>query len=254
MGKGCGSKGKKCLGVFRTAEKCNRARDGSGRPVFLNKNCMLCGEQRCKAHCKCFRDKSCKGRSMPRGIASRKARVSARTQPPPAALAVSASLVHVGRPSSLKCEKLDQDSWWKACLVDITDAAEVELASYMYDNFKLHGLLLKRLRGRSPFALSIFVDAEKFAGSVPKQQKARLRELCNSGAQVYICKGRAAGGAFHCKGLVVDRRYLFTGNANFTEKSLKNWELCFRMEGPPVKEVLLDLAAAKLKGKLWSGE
>ena len=40
-----------CLGVLATGAKCDRARDGSGRPVFLSKLCPVCKEQRCRKHC-----------------------------------------------------------------------------------------------------------------------------------------------------------------------------------------------------------
>ena len=43
--------GLECLGVFRSREKCRRARDKSGFAIVLNKRCKTCDEQRCKMHC-----------------------------------------------------------------------------------------------------------------------------------------------------------------------------------------------------------
>jgi len=38
--------------------------------------------------------------------------------------------------------------------------------------------------------------------------------------------------------VVTDRRMAFMGSANTTTKSLRNGELCFRLRGPPVLDVL----------------
>ena len=51
----------------------------------------------------------------------------------------------------------------------------------------------------------------------------------------------------------VDRRYLYTGSANFTGQSVKNEELCFRMTGPVVAKVLEKLAVWRTKGEAWTG-
>ena len=93
---------------------------------------------------------------------------------------------------------------------DIQKAAEVELASYMYDNEDGHEVLVKRLKGRAPFRLNVYSDSQTLAGRVPKLQRSRLAELLSSGstqntATVYVCKG-SRGGSYNCKGVVVQLR------------------------------------------------
>ena len=58
-------------------------------------------------------------------------------------------------------------------------------------------------------------------------------------------------GSFHAKGLVVDRRTLYTGSANVTNKSCENNEWCLRATGPVVKQVLQKLADYRVRFPLW---
>jgi hypothetical protein len=51
----------------------------------------------------------------------------------------------------------------------------------------------------------------------------------------------------------VDRRFLYSGNANFTDKSEVNKEFCFRMVGPVVRQVLERLALHRQRHTLWDG-
>ena len=110
-----------------------------------------------------------------------------------------------------------------------------------------------RLQGRAPFSLRLYLDAEMFAGRVPHFQRPRVRELFEAGAKVLLCRGLKNQGAFHCKGIVVDRRFLYTGSANATHKSHCNEEFCFRITGPTVSQVLERLSTHLQKGKLWNG-
>ena len=138
--------------------------------------------------------------------------------------------------------------------MDINGSSEVELASYMYDNRPVHNMLLKRLRGRSGFSLNVYIDAETLKLGTPYFQKGRLKDLRTAGANVYVCRGKKNLGAYHCKGCVIDRRYLYTGGANFTEKSLCNEEWCYKVVGcPAVKQVLERLALDRQRHKLWDG-
>ena len=135
-------------------------------------------------------------------------------------------------------------------------AAEVELASYLYDNTAVQDALLKRLRSRTAFGLNVYVDSEKFVTGGPFLQKARLRQLRSAGAgacKVYLCKGLRLRGSFHCKGAVVDRRFLFSGGANFTRQSEDNEEYCYKMAGPVVGQVLERMARHRQTGTLWNG-
>ena len=229
--KSCGSKGMQCVGVLATGAKCVRARDGSNRPVSLNKWCPDCDEQRCKEHCKCGRTKTAKGRSAPRGKGQVKLKVSvAATAPAAASLPgpapAAASLPGpVGRAPVASCLLLDVDAFYSRCCADVGTASEVELASYQYDHPSLQKVLLKRLRGRLAFTLKLYLDADVFfggGGAVPRYQKARVGELMQAGAQVFLCRGPGSQGSFHVKAVVVDRRYLYCGSPNFTYKSHNN--------------------------------
>jgi hypothetical protein len=148
---------------------------------------------------------------------------------------------------------LDVDTYYSRCCRDVAVSSEVELASYQYDNPSLHKALLKRLKAKSHFSLNVYVDAEMFGGIVPRYQKPRCEELLEAGAQVFLCKGPKAKGSFHCKGIVVDRRYLYCGSANATYKSAFNEEFCFRITGPPVGQVLHKLALQRQRQKPWDG-
>ena len=173
--------GKECLGQLRPKLKCMRARDGSGDAVALNGNCRHCGEQRCKAHCKCARDGSvnAKGRKAARGVSAEKpahrGAYVAKPSPP------SAPTVPVGRASAPSCVLMDASDWYEKCCDAISKASEVELASYMYDNGNVQAALVKRLRGRSAFQVNIYIDAGTLAGKTPRAQRARLAELRSLG-------------------------------------------------------------------------
>ena len=81
-----------------------------------------------------------------------------------------------------------------------------------------------------------------------------MRELHLAGAQVYICRGSGRLGAFHAKGIVIDRRFLYNGSANITDKSECNEEFCFKLSGKVVLQVLERLAVSRHQGTLWKGE
>ena len=136
-------------------------------------------------------------------------------------------------------------------------AVEVEMGTYQYDNLKLHTRLLARLKDRSAFSLNVLIDEEQFGGRVPKLQRTRLAELKAAGkgrCKVYLCKGKRGKGSYHCKALVIDRRYLYTGGMNFTSKSEDNEELVYRHTGPLVLQVAERMAFHRVKGKLWDGK
>ena len=236
------SHGLECLGVINSSVKCKRSRrPNKNLPVVLTKVCSKCGEQRCKKHCKCGRSGTALGRSAPRGDdvgkgVGRTLQVQART---PSAVVVAP----VGRASEkTSCEVLDDATeLYERCCSDLKKASVVEVASYCYDSPAVQQVLLARLKGSAPFAVNLYIDKEMYAGKVPKRQKRCLRELEAAGAAVYICKGLRGLGSFHWKAMIVDRRYMYTGSANFSKKSLDNEELCFRMTGPVVTKVLTKL-------------
>ena len=244
------SNGLECLGVYRSKEKCSRARDKSGLPIVLNNKCKTCSGQRCKGHFKCKRDKtvSSTGKSGPRGVSV--SATPSRSVAPPAASPV---LAPVGRASAPDCELMDTGAWYRDFCNTVKDAAEVELASYLYDNPAVQAALLKRLRSRTAFGLNVYVDSENLLLVGFFSKSSAHGGLQSAGALVYLCKGRARQGSCHCKGAVADRRYLYSGNANFTRKSEDNEEYCYKMAGPVVRQVLERMARHRQMGRLWNG-
>lgn len=267
MGKGRASKGKECLGVFGTGQKCKRARDKSGLPILLAQNCKHCKEQRCKAHCKCARTKSvhAKGRSAPRGVGvtglvMKKVLVTKKhvlKRAPKVARPVSkvapVPLKPVGRASAPTCQMLETEEFYKLCCSDIAGASEVELASFLYDNPRLQKVLLQRLGGRAAFSLNVFLDQREWEAADKKYQGPRVRALLAAGAKVFLCKGLKGQGRFHAKAVVIDRRRLYTGSPNLTYASECNEEFCFRITGPAVGQALEKLAAQKQRAKVLDG-
>ena len=127
------------------------------------------------------------------------------------------------------------------------------MATYMYDNLDLHKVLVRRLQQQS-FQCTVRVDAEAFTGRTPFHQRARLAELHQNGGKVFLCRGEMRKGSYHRKALVADRRYLYTGGANLTSKSRENKELCWRMTGPVVGELLKILKQDAEQGRQWDGK
>ena len=218
--------------------------------------CKDCGEWRCKKHCKCSREKlgSAEGRSAPRGpdfdrkvatVGSARA-VAAREAPAPLD---TTALAPVGRPSKLHWELLSVEEWWQRCKTDVKTCSELELSSYTYDDPDLQRILEQRLRQKT-MTLNVYIDKEMLLRGA-KYVKSRLRVLRELGANVYVCKGKGPRGSYHCKAAVVDRRILYTGNANFTFKSHSNEEFVYIMKGPAVETVLQRLTEHRSSSFLW---
>ena len=78
----------------------------------------------------------------------------------------------------------------------------------------------KRVQGRNAFSLTMVLDREEMEkGSVPRNQKPRVRQLCRAGAQVFLVKGIRSQGSYHKKEVIVDRRWIFEGSTNLTDAS-----------------------------------
>ena len=206
------SHGPFCKGVFSTGQGCDRSRVRPGGPVAVGALCKKCKEQRCKAHCKCARKGSLQGHKQARTAS--KAASTSDTGTKPDARTTSAPL---GRAPIPSCELLASAAvMYEQICSEMEHASEVELASYQYDNARVHDVLLRRLRGRRSFTLNVYVDREMLAGRTPKWQRTRLSQLKAAGAQVYVGRGSGRRGSFHPKGLVLDRRYLYCGSPNVT--------------------------------------
>ena len=253
-----GLKGKLCLGVYGGGV-CSRSRDGRGFPILLKEACRTCGEQRCKAHCRCGRRGIVKARCGPRGVVQvdvPKPKAKAKAKAEVQANAEVQSQAPVGRAPGPSCEDLEVGDWYEQMVESIRTAGEVELASYIYDHPRVHDMLVKRLRGRADFKLNVYVDSEGFYAQpkLSQHQRSRVAELRAAGANVYLCRGPGRLGRFHCKAVVVDRRYMFVGSANITAKSESNDEDCYKVAGPSVTRKLKKLAAKRAKVPVWDGK
>ena len=129
----------------------------------------------------------------------------------------------------------------------------VDVPPLVYDHPELTNVFLLKLQSHGNFELVLVVDKESFEAQPPHapQQKTRLRALQRAGANVVLCSGTGRHGRMHGKALVCDRRVAYCGSANFTSKSVANEELCFRLAGPSVADVLAFTNRARQKGKLW---
>jgi hypothetical protein len=228
-----------------------------GMPKTVSAACWRCEEWRRADHCRCTRE------STPGGRKPRKfTRGALEPEPRPRARARLEEAVQVevarprGRPSPSSCELVDLRQWWSTVVAEVGGAREVELASYMFDDKSLFDVLARGLR-RKQLVLNVYIDAEALGGQTPRSQRKRLTELLALGgeegrATVWRCKTWRQC-SYHCKALIVDRRVLYTGSANFTENSRRNRETVYRMTGPVVEQVLRQLAEDRGAWGEWDG-
>ena len=187
--------------------------------------------------------------ALPKAKAAPKAKAKAAAKAAPAAPPPVHVPGPVGHPPNLAVDVLSPTEWYTAMLACVMVACSVMIGSYQYDYGPLTDLLLRRLSRRDAFELVILVDRECYDSKSPFAQRPRLQLLRRAGATVVLCRGTPASGAFHAKALVADRRTAFVGSANFTQKSVRNGELCFRMRGPPVNDIMNFLETEKANGE-----
>ena len=242
---------KDCPGLGRR-RPCTLHSKKLGAPKAVSKPCKECGEWACKTHCHCGRMGLASGRGGPRLYGKAKASVAPKAVAAPAVSVTSSSAVSpVGRPSNESCRRLHGEEWWSRVVEDLRDARDVELASYCMDEDALFRVLERGLSRN--LNLNLYIDREQFAGGVPRKQRAAIRRLYDKGAKVYICKGLRRNGSFHSKALLINRRVLCMGGANFTNKSHDNRETMFRATGQVVSEVLADAADWRRDAVPWDG-
>lgn len=140
-----------CLGVLNSKLKCKLSKKGG--PISLRYRCEGCNEMRCRAHCRCAREGSLVGRARARSSARAATNV---TQPKPAPPVQPPK--PIGRPSVLACDVLEVREWWAQLLVELREADEVTMVSYVFDHSKLVDILVRRLGGRSPPSVVVLVD------------------------------------------------------------------------------------------------
>ena len=244
-----------CIGVFGTRADCNLSRANPGGKISIRGKCKICGEKRCRTHCRCGRRNTVHGREA--GRPPPEARPARHAPAPPRPPAASAShapqpVAPVGRPAAVGAVVLSTTNWWTQLLADVGRASEVSLTTLVFDHPELTNVFLHRLRGGA-FELVLVVDKESFETQPPvsREQTPRLRALRRAGAEVVLCRGFGRLGRLHAKALVCDRRVAYCGSANFTAKSSANEELCLCLRGPPVADVLALNTRARLRGERW---
>ena len=133
--------------------------------------------------------------------------------------------------------------WMQRMLVDIGSAQDTVVASPWFDRKDVTDALVHRMG--SVAAVTVLVDSAAFRERSCFRMRPRLMELVRAGADVYLCKGSPPFGIFHIKAVCTDRRVLYTGSGNITEKMSSNVELLLRVVGPPVLDVLRSLDEAR---------
>lgn len=210
-----------------------------GTALQIRGPCHVCGERRCRTHCACGRGGVVSGRR-----AGRPCRTIVAPRVPPRTSALSP----IGRPSAASVEVLCLEAWFDSLYTDIGSAREVVLASYVFDHSGITRALVHRLR--EPVTVCVLVDEASLHERTCRGMRARLAELSSAGATIVSCRGEPPFGAMHIKAVCLDRRMAYTGSANLTNKALSNRELVMRLKGPPVREVLNALEAARRCGSV----
>ena len=241
----------KCHGVLGTDKKCKLSRVTPGGPISIRGKCVKCGERRCRAHCRCGRTGSARGRAAARSKRAVTATATAATSNAEHDNAVVVG--PIGRPSALGVSILSIGIWWQQMMKDVEIASDIMLASYTYDHSSLTALLIRRLQGRAAFSVTVLVDKESFDKGDAPRERPRLRALREAGARIFMCRGTPPFGRMHVKAICIDRRTVYTGSANFTNKSASNLEMVMRMVGPPADDIKAQLADIQNGGKLWDG-
>ena len=181
-----------CKGFFPSEQPCDESTVAFGERATISGPCAICGERRCRSHCACGRAGTAVGRNAPRGGESRRA--LSQTQAPPAVpeeigLPQAVALL-VGRPAHLSVEMPDEHSFFQDVMIEVRAGEEVFASTFMYDDPKLHDILLSRLgNSRREFKFELIVDRQATEGGTCRHMRPRLRELSRAGANIWTCDG-----------------------------------------------------------------
>ena len=135
--------------------------------------------------------------------------------------------------------------------MDMQKSRELEIGSYCIDENSLFTAVEDFL---PDCKVNLYIDEEQFDDPKKTLQRRKVRKLHHKGAKVYVMKGLRRWGSYHCKLLIINRRVMYFGSANFTNKSHDNRESTFRATGAVVDEMLEDAAEWRLAGRLWDGK
>jgi hypothetical protein len=98
--------------------------------------------------------------------------------------------------------------------------------------------------------LVLLIDKECFEEGTSRGQPQAVVALKKAGAKVVLCRGTRTTGSMHGKSLVIDRRFAYVGSANFTDKSERNAELLWQLQGKSVLDTLKFLKEECVNGAL----
>lgn len=137
-------------------------------------------------------------------------------------------------------------------LQKLPSTSEVHVASMIIDDLTICEALATRLR-RGNFSCSLVVDKQHFEEEQSRYQKSRLQKLQQLGAKVFVATGSAHSGSryngsMHMKNVVLDSSVAFSGSANMTAASRKNFETTLMLTGPPVAKILRSIKSAQSSG------
>ena len=190
------SKGRECCGVVHTRVKCARGKHGG--PIKMNSPCSRCKEWRCKAHCRCQREKNAgaEGRHAPRDRQppQAKAKVQPKAQvKAKAAAAPRLAAAPQARPVASTTEILPHAAWKDKLAQEVKVAEKVQMAVMIFDDPVLFQALKTRLMTHSGFSCSLVVDRKHYLEGTSNYQAGRLRELQSLGAVVKVAAGHRSG-------------------------------------------------------------
>ena len=158
----------------------------------------------------------------------------------------------VGAPPAESCLRLKGESWWTHMQSDLKNARDLEIASYCMDEARLFSTVAELLLACK---VNLYIDKEMLADATKEKQHRRVRQLHRKGAHVYVLKGLRSLGSFHSKPLIINRRIMFFGGANVTDRAKSdNRETTFRATRQVVEEILEDAADWRAAGALWDGK
>ena len=156
-----------------------------------------------------------------------------------------------GAPPSDSCRRLKGEAWWTQMRMDMQKPKELEIGSYCIDEDSLFTALGDFL---PDCKVNLYIDEEQFDDPKKTLQRTKVRKLHKRGAKVYVMKRLRRWGSYHCKLLIINRRVMYFGSSNFTNKSHDNRESTFRATGTVVEDRLEDATEWRLAGKLWDGK
>lgn len=151
----------------------------------------------------------------------------------------------VGRPLETSVKVFGSADWREEAVSDIRRAQCVVIGSYLFDAEDIQKALLAELRRRGKdFRCAVIVDEGMHNSGGCRRQKPMLKTLKEAGARIFLARGQHGGGrmskypgSFHVKCMVLDSRIAFVGSSNFTEASMKNWEMVLRVTGSAVTDM-----------------